>query len=318
MMPAAAMQSRRRSRLPWPRHQPAAVHPVAQRPRPVEPPETRSTASAPPKPATPRPAHRRERTITSPDRQHRGQRQCPRPAPARRRGGPCRRSGPVTTARPPIRSASTACAVAAGHGGNSSRRLARAVDARHHRVQPGAAEQPAPAAAPAACRRAAGACRRCARAPAAARAVRCSTSAPPWSAPGCRNVSSDGATDSSTDASTTTAAARRRLVTATRSARPRPGRTGRSANPPVPHRLPPDRARPTAAAIIARPGEAQRAVAQPGRLPTGQHARSGVGVGLGGPGQRVGQQDRPQPRHLLGLAPRRARTRRHPWPPARC
>ena len=52
---------------------------------------------------------------------------------------------------------------------------------------------------------------------------------------------------------------------------------------------------------MARPGEAQRAVAQPGRLPAGQHPARRRGVLGSACRQRVGQQDGAQPRHLFGL-----------------
>ena len=56
--------------------------------------------------------------------------------------GPCPRTGPDTASTSAIKSVNTDSAVRTGHGGSSSDASPAPAHARHHRVQPRAAEQP--------------------------------------------------------------------------------------------------------------------------------------------------------------------------------
>ena len=168
MMPAAAMQSRRRSRLPGARDQPAVPPPDAPARAPGRRPAAHSTRASTAA-RHPHPAGRRRHATSSTTASER--RAAPAPASSvcasrRDRGRAARRSP-----RPGVRSARSAPPPPCPRDTAAAAATPRPL--RRHRSSPRPAARrrtAAPAAAPATCRRAAGACRTCARAPAAGRA----------------------------------------------------------------------------------------------------------------------------------------------------
>ena len=248
------MQSRRRSRLPCARHQPAGGPPDGPATAPGRPPAT----------TQPSVSHRPER----PDPAGHTDRRPPRPpAPIASTAGtgsaPASSAGARRQARASAADRSTSCSVAHQSGQHAAcglgrarrqqqRRLTGAGHARHRRVESGAAERPhqnrlaqRAAAQPAACRR-------CVREPVAARGSGAGC-APPWSAPGCRTSAASGRPPAAPTRSTMTVNTTTTLAADAEALARRPARTARSATGSTPHPDPPGTAAPSRRPASASP-----------------------------------------------------------------
>ena len=311
------MQSRRRSRLPArATSQPPSTRCPSARTRSAasNAQHSVSTATA----GHTHTGHRDETAaITSPTAARRPA--APTPAVQRLRvaAGPCARSGPVTASAVADQVGQHRLRRRGGARRQQQRRLPCAGDAGHHRVQPRAAEQPHQQRLGAACRRAAGACRRCARACAAGRA-RDAARRRRAAAPGCRT---SPATAAPTAPPTRARRPRRRRR---RWRRRRNARAASQTGLGEPRML--QRRTETRLVDHARrrrgswqPGEAQRAVAQPRRLPACQH-RTGVGAaGASSGGASESASRIARSRGTCSASHRVERERRVPvWPPGRC